>query len=406
MKRFWLFGVLALFGFSLMGGLIGSAEAGVLEIWADDTRSPILEELVPQIQSTFGVPVEITDFGKPEPLREQFSTAAPTGAGPDVLVLIHDQIGSLVQSGLLEPLVLSDSLRAQFTGSALDAFSSGGNLYAIPYATEALVLFYNTDLVPEPPSTFEELLATGAALQASGDVDYAITWNVNSWFFSIFSLLTPGGFIYGSDEGTLNPCNLGLNNAAALEGATWLRGLVQDGLMPAEGVDYGFALSAFKEGRTPFHINGPWEIGGFRDLANFNFATVAIPSINGLPARPFLGVQGFGLSAFSDDKTLGSAFLTDFFALETTQAFFFQRNPRVPAFTPLANDPLFTSDPDLRAVVDSSVNAVPMPNIPEISAMWSPGDNAITLIATSDEPIQDILDNLVETIMASNECEM
>ena len=39
------------------------------------------------------------------------------------------------------------------------------SLYGLPYATEAIALYYNADLVPEPPATFEEMTALCDALE-------------------------------------------------------------------------------------------------------------------------------------------------------------------------------------------------------------------------------------------------
>jgi maltose-binding protein MalE len=36
-----------------------------------------------------------------------------------------------------------------------------GKLYGLPYASENLGFFYNTELVPEPPTTWDEVLEIG-----------------------------------------------------------------------------------------------------------------------------------------------------------------------------------------------------------------------------------------------------
>ena len=56
----------------------------------------------------------------------------------------------------------------------LDAFTyTDGQLYGVPYASENLGFFYNTDLVPEPPTTWDEVLEIGRTLKAEGKVEYA-----------------------------------------------------------------------------------------------------------------------------------------------------------------------------------------------------------------------------------------
>jgi len=385
----------------LLGGIAGSAVQGVIDIWADDTRSPIWEELRQEVEAQFLVAVKVTDWGKPEPLDENFKSAAPSGEGPDILVTIHDRIGTLLASGLLEPLEISDELRAQFNPGALAAFSSAGKLYAIPYAQEAIVVYYNKDLLPTPPATFEELLAAGKALMDEGKAQYAISWSVNQFFFSFWTLSTNGGFVFENTPEGLNGCSMGLDSEGAIQGGQFLRSLVEQGLMPAEGIGYGEALSLFKEGKVPFHINGPWEAAGLRD-AGMNFGAFHIPSINGAQPLPFLGVQGFSVSAFSDDKTTAKAILTDYFATLDVQKTFFLKNPRIPVFLPLLDDPDVKAD-EVVAVVGSAPGT-PMPNIPEMGNVWGAMDNAFNLIASGQESADSALHNAVATIKAANNC--
>jgi hypothetical protein len=86
-----------------------------------------------------------------------FITAAPTGSGPDIILGAHDWIGELNASGLLAPVELGPNA-ANFAPNAVQAFTfTDGKIYGMPQATENIALIYNTDLVPTPPTTFDEV---------------------------------------------------------------------------------------------------------------------------------------------------------------------------------------------------------------------------------------------------------
>lgn len=61
-------------------------------------------------------------------------------------MIAHDQAGTLIADGLLAPVDLGDKA-ADFNPNAVAACTFDGQVYCMPYATENLGFFYNTDLV-------------------------------------------------------------------------------------------------------------------------------------------------------------------------------------------------------------------------------------------------------------------
>ncbi len=141
-----------------------------IRIWADDTRSAIFSELADDFLAAYNVEVIVEEVSG---INEQFPIAAPAGEGPDITIVPHDQAGSMVASGLLAPMDLGDKAD-MFGPSTLAAATYDGVLYGMPYATENLAFFYNTDLVPEPPTTWDEVLEIGQALIEDGSVTFGI----------------------------------------------------------------------------------------------------------------------------------------------------------------------------------------------------------------------------------------
>jgi hypothetical protein len=51
---------------------------------------------------------------------------------------------------------------------AIKAVTFNGQIYGVPFTMNNIVLFRNTDLAPDAPSSIEDLVATGKKLKASG----------------------------------------------------------------------------------------------------------------------------------------------------------------------------------------------------------------------------------------------
>lgn len=147
---------------------------GTLLIWADEVRSQVLLDLARTFEAEYGIPVRVQEMGFGD-IRDTLNVAAPAGEGPDILVGAHDWLGQLVTNGLLEPIQLGEKADA-FLPTALEAWTYDGVLYGLPYATEAIGLFYNKALVPRAPATFEEMieLARAAADRSQGIYGYAL----------------------------------------------------------------------------------------------------------------------------------------------------------------------------------------------------------------------------------------
>ena len=169
-------------------------------------------------QSEYGVGLVVEQVAD---IRDQFVIAAPAGEGPDIILGAHDWLGQLVSSGLLAPMDLGDKADA-FVDVALTGFTFDGELYGMPYATENLGFFYNTDLVAEPPTTWEEVLDVGGQLQSDGAVTYAI--GLSGTNYDIFPLQTAfGGYVFGTDaDGNYDPSDVGIDSDGMIAAGDFL----------------------------------------------------------------------------------------------------------------------------------------------------------------------------------------
>jgi arabinogalactan oligomer / maltooligosaccharide transport system substrate-binding protein len=358
--------------------------AATLKIWADDTRTPILQGLADEFLAEYNVELVVEDLGVVQDIRSQVIIANPAGEGPDIFIGVHDWLGALVESGLVAPLDLGDKT-GEFVESNLEAFTyTDGNLYGLPYASENLGFFYNTELVPEPPTTWDEVLEVSRTLKAEGKVDYAIAVSTGPLYNALPIQTAFGGYIFGaSDTGAWNPDDVGLDSEGEIAAVTWMADAVAEGLMP-ETFDYETAHSLFETGKIPFLMAGPWALDRIR-ASGVPYAVAPFFPDDGVP---FLGVQGFMVNAFSENALLAQTFLTEFVATEETMQLFYETGLRPSSFKSVL---AATEDADLKAMGEAGANAMPMPNIPEMGSVWSAADNGITLAVTGEQAPADAM---------------
>ena len=355
-----------------------SAPVATLRIWADDTRTPILQGLADKFLADYNVALVVEDLGVVQDIRAQVIIAVPAGEGPDIYIGVHDWLGALVTSGLVAPLDLGDKANS-FVKSTLDAFTyTDGKLYGVPYATENLGFFYNTDLVTEVPTTWDQVLEIGRALKTEGKVDYAIAIAGDPGYNSFPMQSAFGGYVFGRDaKGAWNPNDIGLGSEGEIKAITWMRGAVEEGLMP-ETTDYDTNHALFETGKMPFLMAGPWALDRIR-ASGVPYAIASAFPDNG---APLLGVQGFMVNPFSENVLLAQAFLTEYVATDEVMKTLYETGNRPSAFQSVLD---ITTDPDLKAMGQSGVNAVPMPNIPEMGSVWGAWNAGITIAITGQE---------------------
>jgi maltose-binding protein MalE len=352
------------------------AVAGTLTIWADVVRAPILTEVAKDYTTATGVPVAVYEIGFGD-IRDRLVQQGPAGEGPDLIIGAHDWLGQLVQAGVVAELDPTLSGKASsFSKVALDAFTYGGKLYGMPYVSEAIALYYNKDLVPTPPTTWDELKATAKQLQDAGTVTQGLCLQKGDPYHTEPILTGFGGYIFGKDPttGAYDPTDVGLDSPGGLAYADELDSLVKDGLLK-DNVDYGACTTLMTTGKAAFWMTGPWALNDFTK-SGINFGVAPIPMMKVTP-RPFVGVQGFMVSKFAKNDLQAKTFLTEYIATDDTMQKLWTADPRLPVWNELATK---MTDPNIIAFTQSASAGDPMPAIPEMSNVWGAWTDAINLV--------------------------
>ncbi len=220
------------------------------------------------------------------------STALAGGTGPDIIhVRAYGSLESLAKPGYLRALGEGDVDLAGFSDLAISAetMRDDGQLYAVPFASQTLVIYYNADIFAEhgltPPETWDELLTTSQALLDAGVTPFA-NGTATAWQNEILvGTLVPAFYgqqfeadIVAGDATFEDPRFVG-----ALDKLLEITGFLPRGFT---GIDYASAQQLFLGGRAAMFAGGSWEIANFRrQQPDLNFDLFASPATTEGEAR-------------------------------------------------------------------------------------------------------------------------
>lgn len=358
----------------------GDGSGGSLTVWVDETRQAAVQAAAEDFEAKTGTTVELVQKNFDD-IRTDFLSQVPTGEGPDITVGAHDWLGELTTNGVVEPIELGD-LADDFEDVSIEAFTQDGQVYGLPYAVENIALIRNTDLAAEAPATWDDAIAAGKAagttypilIQSDGD---------NGDPYTHYPLQTSFGapvFEQNADGSYSSTLAMGGENGEAY--ATWLAEQGAAGNLNTQ-ITYDIAVDAFANGESPFIIGGPWMLEQFADL---NLSIDPIPAAGSQDAQPFAGVQGFYVSAQSQNKLVANEFLLQYMATEDAQLALYEAGDRPPALVAAADKA--SEDPITAGFRAVGADAVPMPSIPEMASVWTFwGVTEAAIVSGTQEPV-------------------
>jgi arabinogalactan oligomer/maltooligosaccharide transport system substrate-binding protein len=387
--------VAALFSLTLFGVAFGQSLT-VWTTWTDQTLDWLREESA-SFTNAFGVDVEIVRLDVNE-LKQQALLAAPQGQAGDVFAGVpHDQIGEMAVGGVLLDMstYATAAYLADLSEQARLGYSYAGKLFGLPMYVEGPALIVNDDLVDQVPATYQATMQLAADLTTADT--FGFMFDINNFYFSYAWLKSHGGYVFGRDaSGALNPSDIGLANEGAVAGAQALHDLrFALGIIPS-GTNYDVANGLFVDGALGMIYTGPWAISQYQEVG-LNVSVHPMPPLaNGTPFAGFMGVQGVLVNSFSGLKVEAANF-SKWLSRKDAQVSLARLSGRIPASTSALE--VVIDDPVIAGFGAALLDAEPMPNIPEMGAVWSPMANALNVItedANADLPA--VLNQAVQEI--------
>lgn len=378
MKRTLLLAALLVIASLVLSAPIAAQDRADLLIWADSTRAPALRPILEAFSAEYGVTAEVQEIAMGD-IRANLPVAGPAGEGPDIIVAAHDWIGELVLNGAVVPIDLGDTAEL-FNPSALGLFTYNGEYYGMPYAAENVAFIRNSELVPDAPATWDDVRAITEELVSSGASQYGyIIQTTDAYhFYPVMSAF--GGYLFGRDDaGNYDVNDVGIDSEGSIAALTWIEEMARAGYIPP-AVDYDVMHTLFETGDATMIITGPWAMNRIR-ASGVPYAISPIPAGPGGPGTPFIGGQGFMISAYSENQLLAESFLIDYMATEDSMRALYDADPRPPAFLPVLEA---LDDPDFAAFQEAGAVGVPQPSVPGMSSVWGAWANGIQFVIQGD----------------------
>jgi multiple sugar transport system substrate-binding protein len=350
--------------------------------------------------------IEVLPDAADEQRQQQSLELNAQGSLFDVLGVDVIWTGEYSQNGWLESLedIRGDIEETTIPG-AFESGTWGGELWAAPYNSNAGFLYYRTDLVKEPPTTWDELKQVGleeaekAGIEAfvgQGAQYEGMVVNFLEFYWSA------GGELFNED-GT----EVLFDTALAEQAVNFMRESVDDGFFAA-----GFntmmeeeARNEFQSGNAVFMRNWPYAYALMQDEKESKvagkFDIAPLPTFTGEGTISALGGFNNAVSAFSDNKEAAKEFVLWAATNPEVQEVMAKEASLPPVMASVYED--LSDDPVMALLGQVLPDAKPRPPAPqwndisvEIQQQIFPAYNGQEDPASAVESVREFLETTVE----------
>lgn len=295
----------------------------------------------------------------------------------DVMSLDVIWTAQFAANGWVIPLSEREFPLGDFLRPAVDTAMYQGRLWAVPFTSNAELLYYRSDILAkagaEPPRTWAQL----AELAKTVAPRYGM-WGYGGQFLAYEGLTvnfaeavqSAGGSIL-SPDGT----RVTVDSPQAREALAFLVSGFRDGWIPAAALGYDEQASedAFEQGKLLFLNNWPYVYGDASTPGPGNevagkFGVEALPGPDG-PGSSSLGGANLAISAFSRHQRTALAFIRFLTSLPVERQVLI-KGSLPPVWTQLYTEPsLIRQFPYLPVLEKAILSAKPRPEIPDYNQL-------------------------------------
>jgi maltose-binding protein MalE len=368
-------------------GRLRRFEARLVVVATDAPRAASLQQFAEEFRAAYGVTLTFQTIHTSisDELKPLFAAGPPDGATVDALIGAHDWIGSLAHENLIEPIVLSKENREAFRSWTLDALTYDAKLYGLPTTLDTTALIRNADLVPQPPVTMEDLIATGNDLRRKGQVTETLVVRVTDQGdpFQLWPLFaSAGGSLFDIVDGAWDPKRVNLDSPASISAFDRLRSLGErgNGLL-RRSMDRTQAFELFASGQTPYLISSSDGLEHAR-RAGLRVAVSPVPPFTGgEPARGISLVHGMFIAKGGRNQLLAHDLFSDYLTHSTVMAALSKT-----VVCPVALRVPFGQDADIQEYQKICDVSDPMPSFRGMRHVWEIVGRAQAAVIRGDSP--------------------
>jgi len=371
---------------AVLGGFPGDAAAQAkLVVWHSyrGAEKSAFEKVVAAFNARADAKIKVDPLAVPfDAFADKISAAVPRGKGPDIFIYAQDRMGGWVEAGnTVEPIdfFVDDALKGRFIPTTIEALTYRGNLYGLPLDYKVIALIHNKKLLKTPPRTTAELVKVAQGLTNKAAGRFGLAWAYGDFYYVASLINGFGGGVF--DKATQPTMNAPANVKALELLVRW----EHQGFMPAEPSS-ALITSLFNEGKAAMVFSGPWFLG---EVANdIEYGVAPLPTITeagNKPMRPWMTVEGVFVSAQSQHKDAAFDFVKYVTGADAGKVMALEGR-QSPAAKAVYDDPKVAADPVLSAFKKQVEVAVPMPNVAEMTMMWSPATTALNKVNAGNSP--------------------
>ncbi|MGG1519048.1 sugar ABC transporter substrate-binding protein [Paenibacillus oryzisoli] len=371
------------------------------------TESAALRQLLAPFEHDTGIRVEFIEIG-----RDGYFTAVGTQllAGSntfDIVFVPNTSIAQFASAKAIAPLdgYISSEQSSDPEGFDLDDFLTvyryKGSIYALPTDISTHFLYYRSDLIPNPPDTWEEVYEIAKKFSQFGNPKSPTIWGlampgvVPEERTKIFASLlwSFGGNFLEEDSGKVL-----LDSEASVRAGDYLQRLVRDKIVPDKLLSWDFvrtrdALLSGEVAMAAPYWNSAYPTIKLNAGPYAGFIRIAL-----LPGRkdsdgtvqrvPFQHGWTLAINANSDNKEAAWKFLA--YATGKRGGMIYADAGGVPARRSLLGDPAFREKrPDFSLILETMKMAENEPSVTYYPAMVDAVERALAKVVTLYEEPQD-----------------
>lgn len=324
---------------------------------------------------------------------DKLNVTLPLGQGPDIFIGGYSGAGYWAEQGLVLPLesYFSPVELSNYQPKALQAFNClyPEAIWGIPANTKSLALFYNKQIIQNPPRDMDELIKiarsfTRPAQGTSGR--WGLAYETGNFYYHALWLHAFGGRMFTklgvSTQGY--PVFVPHIHSQAMKEAFrfYTQRLLLAGIMPPEP-NNTLVTRLFNTGNALFVLNGQWFRGEITPRLSYGIQPV--PRILEAPyaPAPFLTVEGYYLSALARNQ-LAAVEVIRYFSGGAMQKVMATQGKHSPVHKQAFSYAIVREDKINQVFVEIGKTAMLLPNGPEASLGWGPFTAALSDLQESN----------------------
>lgn len=325
----------------------------------------------------------------------------------DLFFVDNNWLPFLIQNSWVSGLSGLAADKSRFVPGLLDVATKDGILYAVPFSTKGLVLYYRSDFHTayglKTPECLDDLVSNCRVLMEKERLDHGLTIHYSAIHLDVLP------FIWSQGGDILNNGKAALSSPKVLETMTLLSGLSKQGILPGKKTfdllkkDYRNALTLFMEGKSAYLISWSSRVSDLEQSPlKGRFGVMQVPPFKrGQASFSVIGSWYFAIHAGSLHQKGARAFL-DFMCSDRMQTIMASTHP---GFLPVIQEDWKAGAPamqnELKRALGSMRHRLNHPREQDISQVF---ENAVKQIVVEGRPALDILpaaDHRIDSLLTN-----